>query len=347
MMGIPSPIFYHLQSKDMPKKKNPFRFLIYFLILAALIIFGAKMYWDSLSGPVDPQDTQQVLYEVKEGAAVSEIAQDLESQGIIKSALAFKQTYNTKFRGTNIQAGQFKLSKSMSVEEIIKAMSHSVDDKKVTILEGLRNAEVAIKLNRELGMDKQQFMTAAQQGYMFPDTYSFSSKSTPESIVQILRNNFDRKFDQTLQSKIRSKGLSLEQGIILASLVEREARSQQVRTMVASILLKRWKMGMALNADATVQYAKDTVGYQKTGDNYKFWQPITVEEYKSVVSPYNTYLHAGFPPTPICNPSLSSIQAVADADPTTPYLYYYHDSQGSSYYGKTLEEHNKNVALHR
>lgn len=331
----------------MQRKKHPFRWLVYLIILLVILGISAKFYWDSLAGPVDVGDTEQVAFEVKNGETVGEVAADLESKGLIKSAFAFKQIYTAKYSGTNIQAGQFTLSKSMSVDEIIKTLSSGgSEDKKITILEGLRDVEVAIKLHQELGIDEDQFVTVAKQGYMFPDTYSFNSKSTSDSIASIMRNNFDRKYDQALQAKVRTKGLSIDQGIILASVVEREARSQEVRTKVASILLKRWKIGMALNADATVQYAKDTVGYQKAGDGYKFWQPVTLDDYQAVVSPYNTYLHPGLPPTPICNPSLSSIQAVADADPSTPYLFYYHDSQGNSYYAKTLEEHNRNVAMH-
>src|SRR5206468_3664982 len=119
-----------------------------------------------------------------------------------------------------------------------------------------------------------------------------------------------------------------------------------VRTKVASILLKRFKMGMALDADSTIQYAKDSQKLRQGAKLDKFWQPITSDDYHSVLSVYNTYLNAGLPPGPICNPSLSSLKAVASADPSIPYLYYYHDSEGNSYYARTLEEHNNNVANH-
>ena len=96
---------------------------------------------------------------------------------------------------------------------------------------------------------------------------------------------------------------------------------------------------MGINADATIQYA---LGYQK--DEKSWWKRNLTHDDLKVISVYNTYIHQGLPAAPICNPSLSSLQAVADADPTTPYLYYYHDLKGNSYYGKTLEEHNQNVA---
>lgn len=174
---------------------------------------------------------------------------------------------------------------------------------------------------------------------MFPDTYLFPKEATVEYIVDTLRKTFDTRFASDLRAKIRAQGLTEEQGVILASIVEREARSDQARQMVASILLKRFKIGMALNADATVQYA---LGFQKTDKSW--WKRHLTYDDLKVDSAYNTYTHAGLPPAPIANPGLSSLKAVADADPETPYLYYYHDSKGVSHYAKTLEEHNENVA---
>lgn len=154
-----------------------------------------------------------------------------------------------------------------------------------------------------------------------------------------------KKYDAKLKSKIQKLGLTIDEGVILASIVEREARSDEARRMVASILLKRFKIDMGLNADATIQYAlvpKGTINPPKDG----WWKRNLTHDDLKINSPYNTYLYRGFPPTPISNPSLSSLEAVASADPKIPYLYYYHDSKGNSYYAKTLEEHNANVANH-
>ena len=128
--------------------------------------------------------------------------------------------------------------------------------------------------------------------------------------------------------------------------MEREGRSEKVRTEVAGVLLNRLEMGMKLDIDATVQYAKDSQKL-KNGNIEKFWEPVLVADYQGVVSSYNTYTNNGLPPGPIANPSLMSLKAVANADPNSPYVYYYHDLQGNSYYAKTLEEHNENVASHR
>lgn len=178
---------------------------------------------------------------------------------------------------------------------------------------------------------------------MFPDTYLFNPDVIASDIALTMKNNFNRKYDDELQNKIKKLGLTPSEGVILASIVEREGRSDEVRRMIASILLKRFKINMGINADATIQYAIVKKGSPASPADGWWKKSLTKDDLK-INSPYNTYLHRGLPPAPISNPSLSSLQAVASADSGTPYLYYYHDSQGRSYYAKTLEEHNENVA---
>lgn len=212
-------------------------------------------------------------------------------------------------------------------------------EKRVTLIEGWRIEEMAARFNSELGIKKEDFLKVAKEGYMFPDTYFLEPDASASAVVEKMRDNFDVKYDATLQSRIKKLGLTSAQGVILASLVEREARTDEPRRMVASILLKRLKIGMGLNVDSTLQYA---LGYQSIEKSW--WKRDLTSNDKKIESPYNTYIHAGLPPTPICNPSLSSLEAVANADPNTPYLYYFHDSQGVSHYSKTLEEHNQQIA---
>lgn len=325
------------------KKKNPFIGFLILLILAAVIFFSAKGYWEYLNSPIQ-KGAKMRAFVIQKGQSVDSIAKSLEEEGFIRSAFIFKILL--KQANVNVQAGDFKLSSGMSTGQIIQTLSQGSIDKWVTLLEGWRVEQMAEKLSEELGVDKQAFLASAEEGYMFPDTYLFNPEANPSDIASIMRNTFNARFDEELQSKIRAKGLTPEQGVILASIVEREARSDEVRTKVASILLNRIKIGMKLDADATVQYAKDTQTLERVGKLDKYWQPITREEYSSVKSDFNTYLIPGLPPAPICNPSLSSLSAVANAS-DTPYLYYYHDSKGNSYYARTLEEHNRNVASHR
>ncbi|MBI2338694.1 endolytic transglycosylase MltG [Candidatus Daviesbacteria bacterium] len=312
--------------------------IITVLIFIIIIIFLAKGWWESQLGPVSSGQSTKVFV-INKGAGVSEIARKLKDDGLIKSELAFKIYIRQNNLTNKLQAGSYKISPSMSVPEIAKKMQSGSEDEWVTLIEGWRIEEMAERLNQQLGINKSQFLKNAKEGYMFPDTYLFPKEATIEYITSTLRKTFDSRFADDLRSKIKSQGLTEVQGVILASIVEREARSDNVRKMVASILLKRYKIGMALNADATLQYA---LGYQK--EEKSWWKRHLTREDKKVDSLYNTYLYAGLPPAPIANPSVSSLKAVADANPSTPYLYYYHDSKGNSYYASTLEEHNQNVA---
>ncbi len=310
------------------------------IIILGVIFFGTKAYFNSLLSPVNSQGEEQAFV-IKKGEGSSEIASDLETKHLIKSSLIFKIYLKLNNLGGTFVPGDFKLSSAMSVDQIIQSLSAGPLDHWVTLLEGWRNEEMAAKLHDDLGIDEQQFLKVAKQGYMFPDTYLFNPKATAATITQTLENTFDEKYSSDLQNKIKKLGLTPDEGVILASIVEREGRSDGVRQKVASILLHRLNIGMGLNADATIQYA---LGYS---DSEQTWwrKNISADDLK-INSPYNTYLHAGLPPKPICNPSLASLTAVANADPSTPYLYYYHDSKGNSWYAKTLDEHNANVAAH-
>ncbi|MDO8573785.1 MAG: endolytic transglycosylase MltG [Candidatus Daviesbacteria bacterium] len=307
------------------------------IIVIIIIIFIIRNWWDSQFSPVSPNSTTKVFV-IAKGSGVSGIAKKLKQENLIKSELAFK-IYVKQGNITNkLQAGSYKLSSSMSLKELVENLQTGSEDIWVTLIEGWRVEEMAEKLNGELKIDNGEFLKKAKEGYMFPDTYLFPKESTVGYITDTLRKTFDKRFTAELKSKIHSQGLTEDQGVILASIVEREARSDKVRTQVASILLKRFKIDMGLNADATIQYV---LGKQVDGG---WWKKNLTREDLKIASLYNTYLHRGFPPTPISNPSLSSLEAVANADSSTPYLYYYHDSKGNSYYGKTLEEHNQNVA---
>ncbi len=325
------------------KNRNFKRNWLVLIIALGVIFFGAKSYWGSLLSAPKPNDSQEKVFVISPGEATSSIVGRLEREGLIKSSWAFNLFLKNSGQASKIQAGDFKLSPSMGAEEILKGLTEGRVDKWVTLLEGWRVEEVAAKLSLELGVKSEEFLKVAKEGYMFPDTYLFNPDVTAADIAATMRANFDKKYDADLQNKIKKLGLTTEEGVILASIVEREGRSDEVRRMVASILLKRLKIDMGINADATIQYAlvkKGTLAPPADG----WWKRHLTREDLKINSPYNTYLHRGLPPTPISNPSLSSLQAVANADPSTPYLYYYHDSQGRSHYGKTLDEHNTNVA---
>lgn len=320
------------------RKRKPLFLLVIFIIL---IILGGWLYWRYLNSPVDKNSGVKAFVIVK-GESTTSVAERLESEGLIRSPLAFKIYLKTTNQGGKIQAGTFKLSPAMNFGEIMANLSNGMVDQWVTLIEGWRVEEMAERLNKELGISSQDFIDVAKEGYMFPDTYLFNKEAKAADIASIMQNTFKQKVDEELEKKIKAQGLTLAEGVILASIVEREARSDEVRTQVASILLKRLENDMGLNADATLQYI---LGYQT--DEKTWWKKGLTNSDKLVESPYNTYKYKGLPPAPICNPSLSSLRAVANADTSTPYVYYFHDTKGNTYYGRTLEEHNMNVANHR
>lgn len=312
--------------------------LIVLLILALVILFVIRGWWSlQLSAP--SSDTKLKVFVIAKGENFSSVAGKLQQEGLIRSSLVLSIYGKQSGFADKISAGTFKLSSSMSAAEILEAISGNPVDSWVTLLEGWRVEEMAEKLNAELGVDKEQFIKAAKEGYSFPDTYLFPEDYTPEQIAKRLTDTFESRYSQDLRAKIRAQGLTEDEGVILASIVEREARSDKARTEIAGILLKRFNIGMGLNVDATLQYI---LGYQPQEKSW--WKRHLSNADKLVESPYNTYKYKGLPPAPIANPSLSSLNAVANADSSTPYLYYYHDSQGRSHYGRTLEEHNANIA---
>ncbi len=316
--------------------------ILWSLAVLAVILFLAYSWWNSRLDPVDGNDKTSKMVVVAKGQGLTEIAEKLETERLIRSASAFTDYMQEQGLDNKIQTGSFKLSPSMSAQEIVATLTSQPGDSWVTLLEGWRVEEMAEKLNKDLGIKKEDFLKKAKEGYMFPDTYLFPKEVTVDQIITTLEDTFEQRYSEDLRKKVIANGLTEEQGVILASIVEREARSDEVRRMVASILLKRFKIGMGLNADATIQYA---LGYQS--DEKSWWKKRILYEDLEIDSPYNTYIHVGLPPKPIANPSLSALKAVANADSSTPYLYYFHDSKGNSYYGKTLEEHNRNVENHR
>jgi len=237
-----------------------------------------------------------------------------------------------------IQAGDFRISPKMTAAEVAKNLTHGTLDVWITLIEGTRKEEMAQTISKDLNIPETEFIKVATEGYLFPDTYLIPTTATAESVVSILKNNFDNKFSQELLDQAKNKKLTEKEVLILASLVEREARQPATRQKVAGIILKRYLADWPLQIDATVQYA---LGYQPNEKSW--WKKNLTEDDLKINSPFNTYKNTGLPPEPICNPSLTSIEAVINADPKTLYWYYITDKNGVMHYAVTLEEHNNNI----
>lgn len=304
------------------------------LLLVACLFF----WWRWAIAPVNPNASASQIFVVNRSEPLDSIGQKLKLQGLIRSPTAFKLMVVKLKLAKTIQAGDFRLNPAQDLSQIILALTQGSLDVWVTLPEGWRREQIAARLHQtwqDKGQDfaPDQFLrlTQDQEGYLFPDTYLIPQQASPAAIVKLLTQTFSQK-TQSLWINNQT-GLTQSQVVILAAIVEREARGEVDRQIVANILTKRLKSGMGLNADATLQYILGTPSE---------WWPIPSSADKKLSSPFNTYLHTGLPPAPIANPGLASLMAVIQAQ-DTPYLYYLHDSQGTLHPATTLEEHTANI----
>ncbi|OGK34025.1 hypothetical protein A3I50_00090 [Candidatus Roizmanbacteria bacterium RIFCSPLOWO2_02_FULL_37_9] len=311
------------------------------MILLSLIILAAisfYLYYLEGSLPVDKTSKKSVIFVIRPGENLSSIANNLSDQKLIRNKIVFYLIVKRLGIEKKIQAGDFRLTPAMDTYQIAKALTHGTLDVWLTIIEGLRKEEVAQLVSQSLSIPEIEFLKYAREGYLFPDTYLVPKNATAASVIKIFEENFNLRFSEKLREKAENKGLTVEQVVTLASLVEREARFAEDRQGVASVLLRRIKEEMKLDVDATVQYA---LGYQS--DKKVWWKMnLSLNDLK-IDSPYNTYKFAGLPPSPIANPGLAAIQAVLDADPKTQYLYYISDKFSHLHFARNFEEHNENI----
>lgn len=308
------------------------------LILLIVLVGGFYIFFREGSLPVNKESNEPQMFVIREGDDLNTIVTNLKNTKLIRSRVVFYLTVLRLGIDKNIQAGDFRLNQAMSAEEIAKNLTHGTVDSWITIIEGWRKEEVAEALTKKFNIPEVEFISKADEGYLFPDTYLIPNEASADAALQILYANFNNKFTPELEEKANKLGLSKEETVTLASIVEREAKFDQDRKIVASILLRRLNEGIALQIDATVQYV---LGYQEKDKSW--WKKnLTLDDLK-IDSPYNTYVNPGLPPGPISNPGLASLEAVANADSNTLYLFYVSDKSGKLHYAKDLDGHNANI----
>ncbi len=306
---------------------------------------------------VDPDSDQEVTFTIESGENVVTIAQQLERVGLISDAELFRRLVQYWGADEGMQAGVYLLKPSMTMEEIMQELQHGrVATTSVTIPEGWRIEEIATLLEEKDVVPAEEFIREAQisrmdheflqdrppetpgslEGFLFPDTYHFPKDVTAQRVIEIMVNNWDERVPETLRRQADDINLSLYEAVTLASIVEREAKVPEERPLMASVYLNRLEEGMRLQADPTAQYAK---GYDE--ETERWWSSMSREEFNTVDSPYNTYLNAGLPPGPICNPGLASLRAVLEPEPSD-YLFFLARGDGSHVFAETYEEHLRN-----
>lgn len=313
------------------KKNNNKMFWVLLLLVLVLSVVGI-FFWEISLAPVNPSDKSIRQFTVEKGEALKAVAHSLEQKGLIRSWLIFVLQVKKQGLSGQIQAGDFKLSPSLSSGQVLEVLNHGTKDIWVTIPEGWRKEEIDERLVKLLGFTSGDFSQIASEGYMFPDTYLIPKNATASFVVDLMRQNFDKKITAK-----KFSGLSLLEIVTLASIVERETKHSQDRPLVAGILLKRLQHDWPLEVDATLQYA---LGYSASEKNW--WRKNLTQDDLNLNSPYNTRIYKGLPPGPISNPGLASLQAVFNPQ-DSPYWFYLSDKNGNMHYAKTIEEHTENI----
>ena len=331
--------------------------LIIFLLLV-IVWLGVSSWWGDNSKAVSSSEAA-VRFVIPKGRSATQIGDKLFEERLIRNSLAFKIYVQLTGKAEKIQAGEFTLSPHNSLVEIVERLSSAPEELWVTIPEGLRREETVERFVSSLEMSEKQALvfreqflieSKGQEGFLFPDTYLFPRDVEASIVVDKMDRTFDDEFIQFRRSLLdedTAGGLDIKGMITLASIIERETKTDEERPVVAGILFNRLEIGMALQVDAAVQYAVASekclpaqAGKIPT-ENCDWW-PILKKQDLEINSPYNTYKFTGLPPAPIANPGASSIRAAINPE-ASEYLYYIHDPEGNIHYAVSLSEHNANV----
>ncbi len=329
------------------------RFVMILFVIVLLVAAAVAGYlWYSIEKPFGTIPAEGIFVDVPHGSSQRAVAHLLQKNGIIRNSFAF-ELYARRHPKRAPQAGQYFFDHPMAGKDVFwKLANGEVYQQPFTVKEGETIFDVARDLEAAKYMKAVDFLKAAQdasqiadiaptaktlEGFLYPATYNLSRSTTAPELTTMMV----RKFRDALQqlSPDRAAGESASVGtpllsiVTLASLVERETPKPEERPIVAGVYTNRLHKGMLLQCDPTVIYALEQV------DEYKGTLTLKDLRYES---PYNTYLHPGLPPGPIGNPSVESLKAALQPEPTD-YLYFVANTHGGHFFAATLAEHNRNV----
>ncbi len=332
------------------KSRAPF---VIVLILAAILFtgivgyFSINQWYESSLLPLNTAEVEGRPFVVVPGESSSEIAANLEDEEFIKSATAFIWYVDRNDIRESLKAGTYKLSASMPVEEIATIIAEGqVDTEFVTILPGSRLDQIEDSLV-DYGFSKRAVKqalnddytnpildykpkSASLEGYVFPESFITTADTTPRFIIESTLDSFEDQLTPEIVIGIKAQGLTVHEGIILASIVQKESFRPEEQRKIAQVFIKRLNEGIPLGADPTFIYAAKTTG-----------AAITV----NIDSPYNTRLYAGLPPGPIGNFDINALKAVSN--PTdTDFLYFVAGDDGITRFTKTQAEHEAAAEKH-
>lgn len=311
------------------------------LCLAAAFLVAYALFWDR-SRPATPQSVI-----IARGMSFAEVAATLAAHGVVAHPLGLRLLAKVRGLDGRVEAGEYELPAHESPAEVLDRLVEGRGQiaRWVTIPEGYTAREIARTMEaRGLGpagayeawflgrsIDLDGTRTRNLEGFLFPDTYLIPMPATPEVTARIMVDEFRRELPPDAQARARALGLTVPQVIVVASLVEREAKADDERALMAGVYYNRLRRRMPLQVDASIEYALPSHAAELTRADL------------AIDSPFNTYLHAGLPPTPIANPGRPSIEAAFHPQ-SSEYLYYVYKGDGHHAFARTYAEHEANVA---
>jgi UPF0755 protein len=326
-------------------KKGIVSILMVAFFVAAFVLVASGLY---LVTPAKKGGQDEIFW-VRYGATLREVAEALERRGIIRRKAPLLLWARLAGYGKNLKAGEYRLNPGMPPLKILHLIYRgAVVTHPVTIPEGFTTRQIGALLDEEGLVAQEVFVSLARdadtarryglsgpglEGYLYPDTYHFSRGLPPLSIIDVMVRRF-REVIAPLAERISESGMSVEEVVTLASIVEKETGLAKERPLIASVFLNRLRKGMRLESDPTVIYGLE--GFD--GD-------LTKKDLSSK-TPYNTYVIQGLPPGPIANPGIDAIRAVL-YPAETEYIYFVSKNDGSHQFSKTLLEHNRAVARYQ
>ncbi|HBD64052.1 MAG TPA: endolytic transglycosylase MltG [Clostridiales bacterium] len=318
--------------------------------VAAAVYFFGNGYINGNLEAVDRNDNTEITTEIPLGSTTNDVAQVLHEKNLIKNVRIFKYYAKKTGMDSHLKAGTYILSKSMSVDELLDALTKggaSGNTANITIIEGLTIEDAAKAMSDQLGLSYDRLIEIMNnpgafefeflkdnpgieslQGYLMPDTYNVYKNSSEEDIVKVLLSQFDKFYVNEIKPRMKDSKLSFQEVINLASIVEKEALLDEERDEVAAVFLNRLDIDMKLQSCATVNYA------------HGVWKERLTYDDIAIDSPFNTYIIKGLPPAPINSPGRVSIISVlepADVD----FLFFVAKGDGSHYFSKDYNEHIK------
>ncbi len=299
-------------------------FTLIVLIVAIVVVVTA------FSIAPDNFPTHKII-SIQKSTYLSQAADTLYKNGIIKSPLLFKVYAMISSGHRQVQAGDYLFSEPQSALRVAFRMTHGEQDLpkiSVTLYEGMTVKEMGHQIHGNIpNFDEETFynMAKSYEGYLFPDTYFFYENVTPTQVLDTLKSNFNQKIKVALLD-IQAFGKPMSEVMEMASIVEREATSTADRKLIAGVLWRRIAIGMPLQVDPPFYYILGKGSSQLTRKDL------------AMDSPYNLYTHKGLPPTPISNPGLDSIMATVNPI-KTDYLFFLADRRGTIHYAATNDDH--------